>query len=535
MTKSSSFKNRYLWLLLGAAFIGWSAIFIYRSSFTIFSGERYFALFDDAMISLRYAWNLAHGYGLVWNPGQRIEGYTNPLMTFWMAPATLLFEKRYAVLAIQVGGIFFLLANAFLIRALAKEIFGYENRSHALLLEVLIFCSALAYYPFNYWTLMGMEIGLLATLLGLGMLFAFRYTRQMSFSYAAAFGLVAGLAYLARPDSALPAGIIFAYLLYEIYANKRGRIKHLFWAGGIYASFILGWEIFRVAYYGAWTPNTFVLKLTGLPLRERVQNGMIFVWPFFKSILVIYLVALAETIRRFSAQKAVLLAVPSIFILYQIWVGGDAWNYWRMMAAGLPLLTTLFILGLDTFFHWIERRYLAQNARFKQFQPWRIFLSVGLTIAMLLAINGRFLKEMVFVQKVYFQERNQGVTNVAIAIRDTTSPQAVLGVFWAGIIPYYTERAGIDFLGKMDPYIAHLPPQPVSWYGMSSTPGHNKFDLNYSIKQHRPTFVQRFFWAEQDLSTWGKRHYVLVDYQGVQLYYLKNSKDVLWDKVRILP
>ena len=32
---------------------------------------------DDAFISFRYAANLAHGRGLVWNPGERVEGYTN--------------------------------------------------------------------------------------------------------------------------------------------------------------------------------------------------------------------------------------------------------------------------------------------------------------------------------------------------------------------------------------------------------------------------------------------------------------------------
>src|SRR5215831_17241797 len=32
---------------------------------------------DDAFISYRYAANLAHGRGLVFNPGERVEGYTN--------------------------------------------------------------------------------------------------------------------------------------------------------------------------------------------------------------------------------------------------------------------------------------------------------------------------------------------------------------------------------------------------------------------------------------------------------------------------
>ena len=56
-------------LIIAVIFIVWSAIFIYRVSFIAIDGNRYFNLFDDAMISMRYAWNLAHGLGLIWNPG----------------------------------------------------------------------------------------------------------------------------------------------------------------------------------------------------------------------------------------------------------------------------------------------------------------------------------------------------------------------------------------------------------------------------------------------------------------------------------
>src|SRR6185436_3393334 len=40
---------------------------------------------DDAFISYRYAENLAHGIGLVFNPGERVEGYSNFLWTLFSA------------------------------------------------------------------------------------------------------------------------------------------------------------------------------------------------------------------------------------------------------------------------------------------------------------------------------------------------------------------------------------------------------------------------------------------------------------------
>jgi hypothetical protein len=45
---------------------------------------------DDAFISLRYAKHLAEGQGLVYNIGERVEGYTNLLWTLLLSLAHLL-------------------------------------------------------------------------------------------------------------------------------------------------------------------------------------------------------------------------------------------------------------------------------------------------------------------------------------------------------------------------------------------------------------------------------------------------------------
>ena len=38
---------------------------------------------DDAFITFRYAENLAHGNGLVYNLGERLLGASTPLFTLW--------------------------------------------------------------------------------------------------------------------------------------------------------------------------------------------------------------------------------------------------------------------------------------------------------------------------------------------------------------------------------------------------------------------------------------------------------------------
>ncbi len=127
-------------------------------------------------------------------------------------------------------------------------------------------------------------------------------------------------------------------------------------------------------------------------------------------------------------------------------------------------------------------------------------------------------------------------TNTALAINKLTSPEASVGVIWAGTLPYYTDRTGVDFLGKSDPIIARLKPDlsgAVSWAGERSVPGHNKYDLNYSIVQLQPTYIQAFSWGNQTVKPWVVLNYVRVEYHGAlgtkTVFLRKDSPYVCWE------
>ena len=82
---------------------------VWKDSYTARDGLRYFAIDDDALISMRYAWNLAHGQGLVWNAGEHVEGITNPLWTLYAAAWATVTPRRLLPLVIQISGIMALL------------------------------------------------------------------------------------------------------------------------------------------------------------------------------------------------------------------------------------------------------------------------------------------------------------------------------------------------------------------------------------------------------------------------------------------
>jgi DNA-binding HxlR family transcriptional regulator len=69
---------------------------------------------------------------------------------------------------------------------------------------------------------------------------------------------------------------------------------------------------------------------------------------------------------------------------------------------------------------------------------------------------------------------------------------------------------------------------------MNSIPGHNKYDLTYSIQTLLPTYVEEFDWGSQKLSKWAEDYYVRVKYNDAKLYLLKDSPHVKWNKVKTI-
>jgi arabinofuranosyltransferase len=544
MSIPSRTVERAIIAFISIGFVMWSAAFIYRSSFIAIDGKRHFCLFDDAMISMRYAWNFSNGLGLVWNPGEYVQGYTNLLMTLLMSLATLVFDKSMAILFIQISGVGFMLAIAFVNMSISGYIFKNEARQHQLFLKILSFICALSYYPLTYWSLMGMETGLLALLVLLGVLFAFKYTENKNISDLLLVSGFFGLAFLTRNESVIFAILILAYIVWEIYtpspkSNLRDFRQFLI-SISLYLAFVIGQLVFQYLYYGELLPNTYTLKLTGMPLLTRIENGVGFIMPFLIVSAFVLVLSSMELVFDFQKRKILLISIVFSAIGYQVYVGGDAWIYWRIMSPSMPLLLILFISGANAIVLAISSTQAFRvYCHRKPILPEKYIpqiLVISLLMIGLVTVNGHFLQEIFLLNKPYQAEANRKNVNTAIVLSHLTTSDATIGVFWAGSIPYFTDRKAIDFLGKSDKYIAQLPPDisgSTGWNGMKSVPGHNKYDLNYSIKTLEPTYVPAFTWGAQDLSQWAETKYVNVEYDGVSLFLLKGSSAILWDKINV--
>ncbi len=504
-------------------FLVWCGFYIYRSSFIAIDGQRYFSLFDDAMISMRYAWNLSHGNGLVWNVGEYVEGYTNLLMTLVMVPVTALFNKKDAVLVMQILGIPTCLCAAFLTREIAHNFYA-GNRW----VGKLAFIGILFYFPLSFWSLLGMETGLLTVWMLAAFLCALKWRDERTPRHLWGMAVFLGLAFLTRNDALIAAFIIFSFV-FAVWIRSRdpAQLKLIIFAGLLLGAFVAGQELFRLGYYGELLPNTYTLKVSGVPLLARLSWGLEFITPFLLQSALILVISMAEVVHlRF--RNIVFWMFIAAAILYQVSVGGDAWREWRMLAPAMPFLFILLAAFAVVGGEWVASRLLSHSS------AWAAGLAFALVFVNLWVLDVPF-RQYFDTSVVDIESSVNGHNvNVAIGLQNLINKDATIGVTWAGVIPYYSDLKAIDFLGKSDKYIASLPAHLDF-----SLPGHNKFDLAYSIRKLQPTYIQDFEWGKENLRPWVIKNYLRVNYStplgDITVILRRNDPSVNWAKGKIIP
>lgn len=509
-------------LLLAFAYTAWAIPFMLESSVVAIDGRRYYGLFDDAMISMRYAWNLSHGNGLVWNPGERVEGFTNLLWTLILSIFTGLMDKVSAVLAVQILGIVIVLACAFLAWKVTRAVTVHIPEGDSQALSAAVAVMTLLYYPLSYWTLTGMETGLLTLLLLAALIALERYTQRRTLGRGLIVGLFLGLAYLAREDAAIYAVPVFIYM--ARLPTDEGKTPQRTWIAAmlLFCAFPICREIFRLAYYGELLPNTYFLKLTGMPLPVRLQSGLGFSSLYFITHAVFLGVGLAGIVMKPDRRKHMYLALVVLPILYQIWTGGDPVRIWRMVTPAQPIAALLFALGAYE---------IAKGKGATSLAPTGVRVLGYLTALAVLTVNFNFTPFILLRERWFPLDFYRARISTAVALNEITTEDARVALLAAGVVPYYTGLRAHDMLGRTDAYIASLPADisgAVAWGGMQSVPGHNKYDLDYSIKRLLPTYVEASAWGAQDITNWMPTHYDRVNYKGVEMWLLRGSPDVKW-------
>lgn len=403
-------------------------------------------IWDDPFISFRYAYNLVHGKGLVWNEGERIEGYTNFLWTLLMC-IPLYLGYGPVTFSLLLGIIFFILSLVFTYKS-SSLIFG--SRDIGLLTIVLLGTN----YTFSSFATSGMETQMQACLFvaSFYVLFLCLAKNDWNNRKLLMISLLLSTALLTRLDSSLLVITIFPIAVFFIMKDKIpvpqkvGKILALLLP---FTVLIGSWFIWKLSYYGDILPNTFYVKAA----RPDISQGLYYLALFLISYLFFpFLILLVLTLKRFLMKSNIKVIALSLVILlwamYIVRIGGDYMEF-RFIVPIMPLLFMLFVWIIFVLF---------------QKKAMRITLILLILVGSLhhKITFGEYtgLKHMVKIDQTVRFNTNRDKTWVwgqigrILGKSFNYSPSVTIATYAAGGIPYYSRLRTIDNSGLNDKWVA---------------------------------------------------------------------------------
>ena len=319
---------------------------------------------DDGLIVLRTIRNLLAGNGPVFNPGERVESNTSTAWTYLVYLGSLIggpLRLEYVALALAL--VFSVSGVAMVILGTAR-LWAPSLTGHRVLILPAGALVYIAIPPARDFATSGLENGLVTAWLGLLWWMMVCWSQRTAAArparpwFVAALAFVAGLSVLVRPELALIGGLALVMMLIAEQGWKRRALVVA--AGG---ALPVGYQIFRMGYYGLLVPQTAIAKdASGSKWNQGFVYLANFAGPYALWIPAVLLLAIAavlaaarggarellggavgrgeELARRVQNPAAVvvfMLVSGLVQALYWIRQGGDFMH-------GRVLLTPLFCL-----------------------------------------------------------------------------------------------------------------------------------------------------------------------------------------------
>ncbi|WP_044985403.1 hypothetical protein [Sorangium cellulosum] len=401
---------------------------------------------DDAYISYRYARNFARGLGLVYNAGERIEGYTNFLWTVLLA-AFIKVGLDPDVVAKVLGG----LAACGSLGAI--YLLSARLRPHGAIPCIATWLFATSIVQSGY-AVFGLETPLfvLLVLAGTEMMFRER-DRGTGFPYS---GLVFGLAGLTRPEAPMFLGIPMLFLGLRFF----GRQNLL--RGVVFAAPIACHMLWRHSYYGTWLPNTLSAK-TG-SLTDQLAGGQRYLAEYAAHTSPVLLLALFGLCVAIVARHRDALCVAALALAvggYVLLVGGDWMPFYRFMSPFEPFCFLLAGLGARSLLEPLLTALSARAAASREGRAMALAAGAGaLAVGCIVALGVFRAQKLdraqfrILDDDKRFWDTAAGGTAAWFQEHDKPGEVAVGDI---GYIGYATDYPVLDLLGLVDPVISKLP------------------------------------------------------------------------------
>ena len=409
----------FLYLLPSVIFLFGCSIHFQRGYYYIDLTSTHAQGADDAYISYRYGWNLAHDGELSWNESgyRRTEGFTNPLWVYLSAAWALLGMKEW-VYPLMVG--ISVLAASVLLILLIHTVYSTHQRSGAAVIGLILVAAAPAVW---LHTTSGLESGVFG--LGLALLAYLVLFGEERRSHSLTILCLAIFLGLLRSDGFIYLGIILIAALIAGSKSWKALAFGLLFSG-------LGLIVWRQVMFGAWLPNTAVAKVN-FSLLERLQVGsVLLLFTFINSgLFVILILGLAGIVVMPRRKQLASFWILLVWLAYYLYIGGDI--YFERHLVGLFFLAAAFSAPL-----WFRTNRILSGV---------LVLLVLAGIALSIRRDmGRF--------DYRSPKSNDPLVMLGQALEVERSRYGVLISAAAGKIPYYAGGDCIDPFGLNDPYLA---------------------------------------------------------------------------------
>ncbi len=480
-------RNGLVWLLLMAIPL-----------VVLVGHTRYFNFVnDDAFISFRYADNLVRIGELNFNPGQRVEGYTNFLWTIvvalglslgcevvgWALGVALICSLGTLIVVQRFGMTVDRLVAAGDWPADHKNTAGASWRFVAPALLALA-------SPFACWTSGGLETALFTLLVTAAV---WRYWAERIGGAGIPWsGMLFALAAMTRPEGFLFFGLTAVHRLIDNGARGgRWLPARRDWAWlGLFLLPTLPHQVWRISYYGYLFPNTYYAKVSGV---DHDWRGLLYLQNFVancKPWIVLLLLVVprsassAPGARASRSLYAHLLVLVLALAVHVVRAGGDFMALHRFFVPVLPLLALMLADGLRNL-----HALLLALRRQRHAPAFNVF-AVEVVLALVVVAHFGWLSRahttggsgggidgVPFMNQ--FARDNAAVGRWLAANAD---PDATIATTAAGAVPYYSRLRTFDMHGLTEPSIAHGAPP------LRSRPGHSRTATTEQVLEWAPTY-----------------------------------------------
>ncbi|MBK8551320.1 MAG: hypothetical protein IPL53_09785 [Ignavibacteria bacterium] len=399
---------------------------------------------DDLYIYFRYVNNFVDGKGIVYNPGEYVEGFSG--FSWLMLLSVFGFFGLPLELLAKITSLLFGFLNLLLLFRICLKL----NLGRLSYLTCLLMLFNL---PYILWSVSGFEIMLYVFL----MLSAFYLIINLNTGtiYISILSLLIFLISVTRPEGIL-ISLAFIVFTFVFSGNNIFAKKVTFLFGLMIVSFLM----FRILYFGDILPNTYYAKIghdfIGHYEIRSYRNGLYYIWEFFRHniqfIPVMILLPLAYTRLNKNKPFYFILTIISLQLFFVTFAGGDWMVQYRFIVAVIPFLSLVLVICLN--------EYII----LKKLSAGVIYTVAGSLIVMM--TYSFIIEDKSTIQKETVMWN--GLKEFSSDIKNTIPPGSYVANGSSGIIPYYlNDVIFLDVVGLTNKTIAKNGFRHKTWFEKS--------------------------------------------------------------------